>query len=636
MRTIEFLSTCVIGGGPGEAARIADRSSRPIQRAHRRVGGYHLAMLMALAAFNAGSAPPENDARGGNGSGAWAKGRVLVVPRAGLTEKELGKILSEHGGKGRKLGQSELYIVDLPTHGSEKAVAARLHHHPAFKFAEIDEMVLPDLIPNDPYYGSAWHLPKIGASIAWDKSQGAGVTVAVLDSGVDSAHPDLASKLVPGWNFYDNNANTSDVYGHGTKVAGSAAAASNNHTGIAAVAGQSRIMPIRVTNLSGGGYWSTISQGLVHAADNGARVANVSFLGVTSSLTVQNAAQYMKNKGGLVIVSGGNTGTQQNYPSTTTMIPVAGTNSKDVRASWSSYGNYIAMAAPGEGIWSTIRGGGYGAVSGTSFSSPVTAGVVALMMSVAPKLQNTKIESLLFSTAVDLGAAGRDPYYGYGRVDAARAVQATVAAVPVADTLAPSAAISSPISGKTVTGLVPVSVNATDNIAVTRVELKVNSTTVAIDNTAPFAFSWNSVSVPNGTRSLVAYAFDAAGNAKASAPVAVNVANGIATIAKDTTVPTVKIINPVAGNVSGNDVTVSLNATDDRGGAGITQTLYIDGAQKASGSGSTLGYNWDIRKVGAGRHLIQAVARDTAGNVSSSSVIVTVVKQGQVGSRQEE
>jgi thermitase len=626
MRTIEFLYRCVMGGVPGGATRIADCGSRPIQRALRHAAGCQLTVLLALAAFGAGSAPPENNARGGNSSGAWANGRVLVMPRAGLTEKELGKILSEHGGKGKKIGQSELYIVDLPANASEKAVAAILAHHPAFKFAEIDEMVLPDLIPNDPYYGSAWHLPKIGASVAWDKSQGAGVTVAILDSGVDSAHPDLGSKLVPGWNFYDNNANTSDVYGHGTKVAGAAAAASNNHTGIAAVAGQSRIMPIRVTNLSGGGYWSTITQGLVHAADNGARVANVSFLGVTSSLTVQNAAQYMKNKGGLVVVSGGNTGTQQNYASTTTMIPVAATDSKDVRASWSSYGTYIALAAPGAGIWSTIRGGGYGAVSGTSFSSPVSAGVVALMMSAAPQLQNTKIETLLFSTAVDLGAPGRDPYYGYGRVDAARAVQASVATVPLADTLVPSAAISSPSNGATVTGLVPVNVNATDNIGVARVELKVNSTTVAIDSTAPFGFSWDSRSVPNGVFNLAAYAFDTAGNVKASTAVAVNVANGTATVPKDTTAPMVKIVNPVAGNVSGDNVTISLNATDNSGAVGIIHTLYIDGVAKAMGAGSTLAYNWNIQTVSVGAHLIQAVVRDAAGNASSSSVQVVVVR----------
>ena len=123
----------------------------------------------------------------------WAKGRILVMPRAGLPEKDMARILGEHGGKGRKIGQSNLYIVDLPGNASEKAVAAKLAHHPAFKFAEIDQEVEPALIPNDPYYGSAWHLPKIGAPSAWDSSQGAGVIIAILDSGVDSTHPDLAT-----------------------------------------------------------------------------------------------------------------------------------------------------------------------------------------------------------------------------------------------------------------------------------------------------------------------------------------------------------------------------------------------------------------------------------------------------------
>jgi len=558
----------------------------------------------------------------------WAKGRILVMPRAGLPEKELAKILGEHGGKGRKIGQSNLYIVDLPGNASEKAVAARLAHHPAFKFAEIDQEVEPALIPNDPYYGSAWHLPKIGASSAWDSSQGAGVTIAILDSGVDSTHPDLATELVPGWNFYDNNANTSDVYGHGTKVAGAAAAAGNNALGVASVAAQSKIMPIRITDLSGMGYWSMIGQGLVYAADHGARVANVSFLGLSDSSTIRNAAQYMKDKGGLVIVSGGNTGVQQNYAATTTMIPVAATDGNDVRASWSSYGNYIALAAPGAGIWSTTKGGGYGAVSGTSFSSPVTAGVVALMMAAKSSLPNTQIESLLYSTAIDLGAAGRDPYYGYGRVNAAAAVQAAASAVVAGDTQAPTVSITSPLSGASVSGLVGVNVTASDNVGVARVELRVNSTTVAVDTSAPFAFTWDSGGVPNGMASLVAYAFDAAGNSKASTAVSVNVANGTTTVSKDTTAPQVKIVNPVAGNVSGSNVAVSVNASDDSSASGITNMLYIDGVLKATGKGSTLGYSWNTRpsNVRAGTHTIRAVAKDATGNTSSASVNVTVIK----------
>ena len=330
------------------------------------------------------------------------------MPRAGLPAHEFARLLDEHGGKARKIGQSQLYVVDLPGNESEKAVAARLAQHPHLKIAEIDHLESPEFVPNDPYYFSAWHLQKIGAIEAWDHSLGAGVTIAILDSGIDAAHPDLATRLVPGWNFYDNNSNTSDVYGHGTIVAGTAAAASNNSTGVASVAGQSKIMPIRVTDLSGGGYSSMIASGLIYAADHGIRVASISFANMPSRSAVVTAAQYMKDKGGLVVVAAGNSGIDENFTPAKAMIPVSATDGNDMRAGWSSYGSYVALSAPGVGIWSTAMGGGYGAYSGTSVSSPVTAGVVALMMSANPTLPNADVEKLLFSTALDLGDMGRD------------------------------------------------------------------------------------------------------------------------------------------------------------------------------------------------------------------------------------
>src|SRR5687768_9895831 len=200
----------VLGGHSTKAARETSRLNRLSNRdAQFRGSLCAVAMgvlsLIGLTPGFSGAQPPTNKGPGANRSEAWAKGRILVAPRAGLPEKEFAKILGAHGGKGRKIGQSNLYIVDLPGNASEKAVAARLAHHPALKFAELDHMVAPELVPNDPYYGSAWHLPKIGASSAWDSSQGAGITIAILDSGVDSAHPDLATEIVPGWNFYDNN-----------------------------------------------------------------------------------------------------------------------------------------------------------------------------------------------------------------------------------------------------------------------------------------------------------------------------------------------------------------------------------------------------------------------------------------------
>jgi len=553
----------------------------------------------------------------------WARGRILVMPRAGLPAKAFAEILKEHEGKARKIGQSDLYIVYLPEY-SEEGTLTKLQHHPHIKFAELDRIVHPTLIPNDPKYGEAWHLQNIGASAAWDIAQGSGITIAILDSGIDGTHPDLIENIVAGWNFYDNNSNTSDVFGHGTKVAGAAAAATNNSIGVAAVAGQSKIMPIRVTDTNGYGYDGSITQALIYAADNGARVANISFQNVSNSSSIRAAAQYMKDKDGLVTVSGGNTGSLENFTVTTTMIPISATDNVEIDTitSWSSYGDYIALAAPGDNIWSTLKGGSNWVVSGTSFASPVVGGVIALMMSANSKLSGTEIENLLFSTAVDLGAGGRDPYYGYGRVNAAAAVQAAKSALPTQDTEAPTISIIDPLGGTILSGLVPVDVEAADNVSVTRAELWVNNTSVAVDSSPPLAFSWDSTGVPNGAVNLIVRAFDAAGNS-ASSNIEVAIENPVPPPAIDTEPPAVQIVNPVAGNVTGN-VTITLNASDNSGSAGITLSIYIDGALKATGTGSTLSTSWNTRSksVKAGSHTIQAMAKDAAGNTSSTSVIV--------------
>ncbi|HEY1129503.1 MAG TPA: S8 family serine peptidase, partial [Roseateles sp.] len=149
------------------------------------------------------------------GPNATAPRRVLIGTKAGLTDAEVGKIASAHGAKARRMGPPGLFVLDLPATASEKAVAATLGRHPQLKFAELDQLVVPAAAPNDPYAGSQWHLNKLGLPNAWDTAQGAGVTIAVLDTGIDASHPDLAGRLVPGWNFYDNNSDTSDVNGHG-------------------------------------------------------------------------------------------------------------------------------------------------------------------------------------------------------------------------------------------------------------------------------------------------------------------------------------------------------------------------------------------------------------------------------------
>ena len=576
-----------------------------------------IALILAAATPLAFSAPNFAEPE-------FAKGRILVEPQAGLTAEEFAKDLKTHGaGKARKLGQSNIHIIDVP-HGSEKAIANKLKHNPHFKFAELDQRVDMAATTNDPYLGSEWHIGKIGANAAWDKTQGAGITIAILDSGLDSGHPDLSGRLVAGYNVYDNNTNTADVCGHGTKAAGSAAAAANNAVGVAGVAGQARIMPVRIAYNNSGScsaYFSTMASGVTWAADHGARVVNISYSNVPTSSAVRSAATYLKGKGGLLFVSAGNYNRDEGFTPTDTMIAVSATDSYDNRSSFSSYGSFVSLSAPGTGIYTTVQGGGYGAVNGTSFASPVAAAVAALVMSANPSLSANEVQNILFNTAVDLGAAGRDIYFGYGRVNAAAAVAAAKAA-PAPDTTAPSVAIANPVGGSTVSGLVSVGVNAADNVGVARVDLKVNGTVVASDASGPYAFTWDSTGVANGASNLVAIAYDAAGNVASSSAVAVNVANAVQPPVADSTAPVVAIANPTSGAVSGT-VNVSVNASDNNGAAGINMSVYIDGQLKASGAGSSLSFSWNTRKASAGTHTIQAVAKDAAGNTSTTSVQVT-------------
>jgi thermitase len=257
-------------------------------------------------------------------------------------------------------------------------------------FAELDHILPLALTPNDPLYapssGRGWHLAKISAPNAWDTTLGSNrVIVAVLDTGVDGTHPDLAPNLVPGWNIYNNNADTSDVHGHGTAVAGTVAAVLNNGVGVASVAGGCRIMPIRISDPNGYASYTTIANGLIWAADRGARVANVSYR-CSNSSTVATAAQYFQSRNGVVAVAAGNESTFDATADNPYVLTVSATDSSDSLTSWSNTGNNIDLAAPGSGIYTTLRGGTYGSKSGTSFSAPVVAGVAALVISVNPNL----------------------------------------------------------------------------------------------------------------------------------------------------------------------------------------------------------------------------------------------------------
>ncbi len=306
------------------------------------------------------------------------------------------------------------------------------------------------------------------------------------------------------------------------------------------------------------------------------------------------------------------------------MITVSATDQNDALASFSSWGSMVDLAAPGVTIQTTLWNGGYGWGTGTSFATPIVAGAVALVMGANPSLAPSQVESALFSHATDLGSGGYDTKYGWGRVNVASAVQAALGA-PAADTTKPTVAIASPTGG-ILAGLVPVAVSASDNVGVTRVELYAGGTLIASDVTPPYSFSWDTTQFANSGYALSAYAYDAAGNAATSAPVAVTVSNVTTptppppTTVIDSAPPVVTIGNPKNGQRVKGNVTIQVSASDDVGIKSVS--LYVDGTLTATGNSASLTANWNAQKSFKGTHTIKAVATDTVGN--SGSVTISV------------
>jgi thermitase len=560
----------------------------------------------------------------------WAPGRILVQPKAGVSQTGFNAIIQQHGGKGigqlRKLG---VQIVEVPAN-TETAVVEALSRNPQIEFAEKDYLhPLEETTANDTYYDDAWHLTTINAPVAWDNSRGDGIVVAVLDTGVDAQHPDLQDQLLlPGWNSNDNDTDSSDVHGHGTKVTGVVAALSNNNIGVTSIAWNAKILPVRVSLPSGSAYSSTIANGLTWAADNGADVANISYA-VSGSYSVRNAANYMRSKGGIVCVAAGNDGSELSTAPQAAILTISATSSNDALTGWSNYGDVIDLAAPGAGIWTTKKGGGYGAVSGTSFSSPATAAVAALVMAVDPSLSPAEVETILMENSEDLGTPGQDIYFGHGRIDAAAAVAAAIGAPnedpppneDPSDTEDPQVSIIDPTGG-TVSGQITVSITASDNSGVVSfVALYAGSTLVDTDSSAPYAIGWNTENEPDGPMQLTAHAYDPTGNQGTSQTVSVEVSNP--TPSEDTESPQITILNPAESStpVSGR-IKIQAAATDNV--AVVRLELYIDGVLEKVTTSDTLTHRWDSRKVDDGQHEIMAIATDAAENSGSSTRQITV------------
>ena len=280
---------------------------------------------------------------------------------------------------------------------------------------------------NDPLANQQVYHDQLRFGEAWETIVGqprrGQVTVAVLDSGFQIDHPDLKVNLVAGINIVDSSLNISPVHPHGTGTSGIPGAGSGNLTGISQTALTANVMPIRITNRpDGAAYINDMARAIRYAADNGARVINISYGGV-SNKTIAKAARYAYRRGALTFMAAGNSGTRTKWRNYRHLIAVGSIDQNNVLSEFSTHGRFVDFVAPGEAVTTLYTEDGYEAWSGTSFSSPIAASVGALILTANPELSPSQVLRIMKKTAIDLGKKRRDKEYGYGLPDAEAAVE---------------------------------------------------------------------------------------------------------------------------------------------------------------------------------------------------------------------
>ena len=375
---------------------------------------------------------------------------------------------------------SNIYTFNISPGTEKEAVDGLSRLNQIIEYAELNYLfqTTQTSSPNDPLYPNQWHLPQVSALQAWGVTTGTStVTIAVIDTGIEWTHPDFASNIwqnpgeipnngidddgngfiddIRGWDFVvtavpcwpgedclfgDNDPD--DFYGHGTGVAGVAAAVTNNGTGVAGICQNCKIMPVRAgfalfqgwpfAPVSANFDLDDIAQALIYAADNDADVINMSFGGYATSTFISAAIAYAYSQGSVLVAAVGNDNTSSlTYPaSLPEVIAVAGTNQNDLKTNLSNYGPWVDIAAPGTNIWTTAipgnnwgcpdaTGTGYGGCSGTSFAAPLVSGIIGLALSKNPSLSQDQVWTIIQSATDPLNTL---QYIGTGRTNAYKAV----------------------------------------------------------------------------------------------------------------------------------------------------------------------------------------------------------------------
>lgn len=431
--------------------------TKPIKKTLSVVGLIAILALLPLHEFVFASAPrkvitsPQPSSVVLQPSAAsYMESHVLVKFRLGVSSQTVQQQLKMESAQAQaapELARLGVMLLNVPP-GNVLQVVAHLKQSPAVEFAAPDYQVQAvDTIPNDTSWTSQYGPDNIQAPQAWDITTGSSsVTIAVIDTGTNLCHPDLATKIwnnpgeIPdngldddqdgyvddwrGWDFVNADNAPEDDHGHGTHVSGIAAAESNNEMGIAGIAWGARVMPLKVLSGSGFGSESDVASAMIWAADHGAKVINLSLGGGMPSSVMEAAVNYAYDHGVIVAAAAGNSGSLGVlYPAAySNALAVASTDAGNNLSWFSSYGPEVDIAAPGSNIYSTYLGGGYGTLSGTSMATPHVAGVAALLASLPQYDTPDKIRAALQNTALDLGDPGWDQYSGYGLIQAYNAL----------------------------------------------------------------------------------------------------------------------------------------------------------------------------------------------------------------------